>query len=672
MRQTCIVATLAMCLAAAAGGAEIPEGKTFANSLGMKFVLIEPGTFDMGFDGKLPDGLMRGSEYLRKGNYDERPVHKVKIGRTFYTAATEVTNAQYEAFDPAHKKLRGKLKFSKADDEAVVFVNWHEATAFCRWLSKKEGRPYRLPTEAEWEYACRAGTTTQFSTGDALPEAYHKNARESYYPCTTRSVPGDIVPLTVGKTPPNPWGLFDMHGNVEEWCSDIHGPYTADEATDPVGRACGLFRVTRGGSHSTPLFYLRSANRAATIPDDKNWMIGFRVVLGEPPATKPLPAVPPQPYQRNVEQRVPADIADGTDPTNPHFRTPRPYIRIPKGSLGPLFYYHNHCPSIVQCNNGDLLASWFSTWTEGGREAIAAVSRLRHGADEWEPASILFAPPDHDVGTTTLWVDADGTVYHFSALAVAQTAPSIIMQKSTDHGATWSEPRTIVEHGNRNQVMPTVFRTRDGAIVLPVDAVRDGRTSVFISRDDGKTWRDPGSYKAGERIAGIHAPIVERSDGSWLALGRYDDIDGRMPKSVSTDQGKTWKYSASEFRPISGGQRATMMKLKEGPLLFASFTKNARMRDARGERRKVSGLFAALSYDEGKTWPVKRLVSDGSGKKVISRKNKYFKMEVARAEGGGYLAICQSPNGLIHMVSNRVHYEFNMAWLTQFDPKGEK
>ena len=137
------------------------------NSLGMKLVRIEPGSFTMGSE---------------DGDWDERPAHEVTISRPFFMSATEVTNAQYEQFDPQHKQLRGKLGFSKEDDEAVVFVSWNDAAAFCEWLSEKEGKTYRLPTEAEWEYACRAGTTTPYHTGETLPEPFHKNVGMSWFP----------------------------------------------------------------------------------------------------------------------------------------------------------------------------------------------------------------------------------------------------------------------------------------------------------------------------------------------------------------------------------------------------------------------------------------------------------------------------------------------------------
>ena len=230
------------------------EGQTHTNAIGMQFVRIEPGTFTMGSeDAALSDELIGESRpHLRDGDWDEQPVHQVTLTTPFYIGVFQVTNAQYEMFNPAHRELDSlqNVGFSREDDEAVVFVDWHDATRFCEWLSEKEGLPYRLPTEAEWEYACRAGTTTHFHTGDTLPSEFHKNVGEIWYPDGGRGRgEEEIVPLHVGRTTPNAWGVYDMHGNVEEWCQDWYGTYESDPQVDPVGRAEGLYRVTRGGSH---------------------------------------------------------------------------------------------------------------------------------------------------------------------------------------------------------------------------------------------------------------------------------------------------------------------------------------------------------------------------------------------------------------------------------------
>jgi formylglycine-generating enzyme required for sulfatase activity len=646
----------------------------------MKFVSIGPGTFLMGQGDRLKTGSSEPASGGQGGDWDERPLHKVTITSQFYMAATEVTNAQFEQFDPQHRNLRGKLGFSKEDDEAVIFVSWHDAAEFCKWLSKKEGKPYRLPTEAEWEDACKAGTTTAYHTGDTLPADYHKNQIETW-----ESKP---VPLHVAKTPPNPRGLFDMHGNVEEWCYDWYGPYEKDEQTDPVGRAAGDFKVTRGGSYSTPVFYLRSTNRLGTVPDDKSCLIGFRVVMGELPNTKPLP-LPDQPLNRqNVNQQVPKDLTKGPDSNNPYFKGPIEYVKIPLGSNGPMYSEHNHDPAIVACPNGDLLAIWYSCRTEAGRELTVVASRLRYGSEQWEIASVFWDAPDRNDHAPALWCDSKGTLYHFNGLSAAATWGNLalIMRTSTDNGATWSPARLIgQEHGLRHQPVQSVIQTYEGFIILPCDAVSGGSggTAIHISRDGGKTWIDPGAGRptpdfaegaTGARIAGIHAALVQLKDGSLMALGRGNNINGRMPMSISKDMGQTWTYQASEFPPIGGGQRLVLRRLQEGPILLVSFTdpkKGMLLPDATGRQRQMFGMFAALSFDEGKTWPIKRLLTAGGPAREIDGGGNTgrFIMDDTHAEPKGYLAITQTQNGLIHLITSKQHYIFNLAWLKQLSQK---
>jgi sulfatase modifying factor 1 len=206
------------------------------------------------------------------GDYDERHNHRVTISRDFEMTATEVTNRQFEAFDPAHRQQRGRLGFSVQDYEAVIFVSHTDATNYARWLSARDpaGRTWRLPTEAEWEYGCRANTTTYFNTGDTFPASQGRNQDVTDFPRCKFAPPAGPCRassqldgfLRVAAHPPNAWGLHDCHGNVEEWTSDWYGAsyYESAPPIDPKGPPNGTFRVSRGGSHSTELCRLRNTS----------------------------------------------------------------------------------------------------------------------------------------------------------------------------------------------------------------------------------------------------------------------------------------------------------------------------------------------------------------------------------------------------------------------------
>lgn len=639
------------------------------NSLGMQLTPIPAGSFHMGSHGQ-------------GEHYDEFPIHPVTITKPFLMGATEVTNAQYEQFDPSHKELRGKYGLSKGDDEAVIFVDYYEAEAFCKWLSEKEGKTYRLPTEAEWEYACRAGSYWNFWMDDGLHGVYHKNQQNVWGTDST-------ICLQVGKTPPNPFGLYDMHGNVEEWCSDWYGPYEASAQTDPVGRADGLYKVTRGGSHSTPERFLRSANRMAMLPEDKHWLTGFRVVQADMPQSQPLSALEPASQETVSQQKY----NWGTPSTAPFFAEPLVYVNTPDCSSGVPFYKHNHCPAVSWCDNGDLLAIWFTCDEESGREMVILESRLKPGATEWTEPREFFRVPDRNVTGSSL-LNNNGTLIHMNGMEAAGTWETLamVMRTSKDNGATWSRPRMVApEHARRHQVIAGSFVTKEGWLVQAADATprSNGGTAFHLSKDNGLTWEDmgktnPGTFKAGASggtIAGIHAGVVQLSDGRFMALGRGDGIVDRnglerMPMSISEDNGRTWTYSASEFPPIDGGQRLVLMRLREGPLLLISFTnhpfrlKNGlngmTFKDKDGNEYTGYGMYAALSFDEGKTWPVKKLLTDGKRRFMDGGAwTGFFNMDSTHAEPRGYLAATQSPDQVIHLLSSRNHYRFNLPWLVE-------
>lgn len=222
-------------------------GQVITNSIGMKMVYIKPGEF------------MMGSE---KHIDAEKPVHKVKLTKGFYIGVYEVTQEQYE------KVMGNNPSHFKGKDLPVDMVSCNDAEEFCKKLSEKEGKTYRLPTEAEWEYACRAGSKTEYYWGDRFDGKY------AWY----RDNSGGKT-HTVGTREPNKWGLYDMSGNVWEWCQDWYkSGYPAGEQVDPEGPASSDSRVLRGGSWGSLAGDCRSAFRYWGRPGNADSSFGFRVV----------------------------------------------------------------------------------------------------------------------------------------------------------------------------------------------------------------------------------------------------------------------------------------------------------------------------------------------------------------------------------------------------------
>jgi formylglycine-generating enzyme required for sulfatase activity len=276
-----LVAALVMGAPMRSGAAETPpEGLPEAeengrqeNSVGMRFVFVPAGEFLMGPDGGERDG-------------DEGAVQRrVTITRGFYLGMYEVTQADYErvmGVNPsqfaAGGGYRDRVQGIDTSRFPVDSVSWSDAVEFCRRLSalaaeKQAGRKYRLPTEAEWEYACRAGTTTWWSHGDEVEAlgafAWHRRRGS------------DLRPHPVGEKKPNPLGLYDLHGNVWEWCSDWWGALSAlpEAAADPAGPAEGDAKVLRGGGWYSLAGRCRSSSRVGDPPSVRDPDTGFRVVL---------------------------------------------------------------------------------------------------------------------------------------------------------------------------------------------------------------------------------------------------------------------------------------------------------------------------------------------------------------------------------------------------------
>ena len=298
------------------------DTKQITNSIGMKLTLIPSGEFMMGSKESAEEtaafyrkafgkqdvitnffkALYSEKEELTADAFkDEHPQHRVRITRPFYLGTYHVTRGQFRQFVKDSGQKMGSEKgdasdvndwwrnsgVRKTDDHPVDCISWNDAVAFCKWLSRKEGKAYRLPTEAEWEYACRAGTTTHFYSGDD-PETVAKvgnvadaaySRQFSYRGYAIKANDGYVFTSPVGKFKPNAFGLYDMHGNVYQWCADRYsaGYYAKSPVHDPTGPDSGDWRVVRGGCWGESAFRSASAFRFAMTPGQRGYPVGLRV-----------------------------------------------------------------------------------------------------------------------------------------------------------------------------------------------------------------------------------------------------------------------------------------------------------------------------------------------------------------------------------------------------------
>jgi len=240
----------------------VVELPSITNTLGMKFNKIPAGTFLM------------GSPQTEKVRGDNEHQHKVTITKPYYMQTTEVTQGQWKAV-MGTEPWKGIQYVKEGPNNAATCVSWNDAIAYCKKLSEKEGKTYRLPTEAEWEYACRAGTETRWSFGDDEKElGDYAWYRDNVYDIDEKYA------HQVGLKKPNAFGLYDMHGNVYEWCHDYYEEdyYQQSPAQDPTGPVTGSFRVLRGGSWESLSRTARSAFRIRAGADYRFNYFGFRLV----------------------------------------------------------------------------------------------------------------------------------------------------------------------------------------------------------------------------------------------------------------------------------------------------------------------------------------------------------------------------------------------------------
>jgi len=596
------------------GQDEMPA--TFTNSLGMKFILISPGTFDMGSE---------------EGEWDEKPVHKVTISEPFYIQETEVTADQYRLFDPTHwwgGYARG--------------MSWYDANAFAEWVSQQQGQPYRLPTEAEWEYVCRAGTTTPFWSGYSQP-----------------------APETA-----NPWGVKNTHNPPREWVLDWHGEYSYKDQVDPVGPSHGMARVVRGGGlDNDDMLFFRSSSRAGIAPSfaGEYHDIGFRLVIAELPDTEPLAYEAP--FTRQCVKENTTQIFQGPDPDVPYFNQ-RPMLPIPPDNaerevidaagLHPSFRGHNHSPGMEVCPNGDVLMIIYTSYDEYEEGVSLMAARLRFGCDQWEMPTPMFDFPGANDHAPMLWND-NGTLHFFWGCPELDNAWRYPFQwmSSPDSGATWGDVRfpdfVGSIYGHSRQPINTAFRVGN---TLYVSSDGSGGESVLWKSDDnGLSWYDPGG-----RTGGRHTTFVLLNNGDILGMGgKNTNIGGYMPKSISTDGALSWNVSSTPFNWLGSNQRPCIARLASGRLFFCSDFQHS-FDCSRAPGIGEYGVLVALSDDEGQTWTIKKVES--------ALEHECFCWP-CHSDTLGYSVARQAPNGIIHVISTMnhpcQHYEMNEAWILDPD-----
>jgi len=243
--------------AAVTGG----QPKEVVNSIGIKLLLLPAGTFTM------------GSPASEKDREDDETQHQVTLSKPFYMGRTEVTQGQWKKV-MGTEPWKGEDYVGEGDDCPAVYISWDDAVAFCKKLSDMEGRTYRLPTEAEWEYACRGETKTAFSFGDDEADL----EKYAWFDGNAWDINEKYAHRAAQKQP-NPFGLHDMHGNVWEWCSDWYDDYPSTPLRDPQGPDSGSFRVLRGGSWYRGPSRVRCARRDVNSPEYGSGNGGFRLVM---------------------------------------------------------------------------------------------------------------------------------------------------------------------------------------------------------------------------------------------------------------------------------------------------------------------------------------------------------------------------------------------------------
>jgi hypothetical protein len=574
------------------------------------------------------------------GDFDEIPAHPVRISQGFAISLTEVSPQEFRQFDPTYVA-------SSATEAYAAGVSWTQALAYCAWLTKKTGKPWRLPTEAEWEYVARAGGKQTFGASATM--------------------------LKVDA--PNAFGVENMGVGRPEWVMDWYAPYQSGSQVDPAGAVAGYTKVVRGGGldfrksatkdtpdlnvPATSPYFARPANRASMAPAfaSTGGTIGFRVVQAGPPTGKFGPEK--KYFFETAVKQTAASIA-APDPTKPWYHTHEMFPNLAGKSMPGVGWklglepglgvnYHNSAIQVLP--NGDLLAAYYNTPDqEDDPDQTVMTMRRRAGSEDWDMPEPWPDFADAANAAPVIWSDTKvkGNVWMFWGFPRLIGAPPFCYATSLDNGVTWSPvmfpyfPKKIGAYVS--QPINSIVRAKDGTIYLPTDSTgkdADGNSSVSVvwaTKDEGKTW-----YDTGGRTAGRHTTIVIAKDGSLIGFGgKNSEIDGKMPLATSADGGKTWVKSKTPFDELLSGERPSVIRLASGRLFFVADENPTKQKHIHKD-----GAFVALSDDDGHTWTTKKLPDD-----VLTV---------------GYTTATQGPDGVIHIVTskNRPDYEIelNETWV---------